>query len=519
MQKHEGILYGNGVSTNLRLFITSSYNFLAIMKTFYFKTFLALAGIGLLLAGCKKETETVRQYIYISDGLCTFRGTENSEMRVKVEASPLEWQVSAVPGWMTADKEGEELVISVQDNTTGTERTADVEITAGNASSVITVRQLSDLLPSARFRLLNELHSSAISPSGKWAGGYYSVGDESTGASMHYIVFVNLEDDQVTKFGPYPEALMLLTSVRCISDQGVMYAVDGHGGIKVFDVYTKDYSVLSASGYDSNVLGIGNVSADGRIWVGHVDMAEGGATPLMCTDGSVKVLPVPDRDYRDLPVKPNAIARGISADGSVVYGTTWDNRDFGMIYWDKDGNVHYVGEDVREIKPVKRPDGNGGFYDYNMVDGMISWSGQYQISPNGKYIAGTYRTEEIESEEDGSISENKCAAFFNTETQQTTIFPEFGDASGLAVTDDGIGFVGTPSLNTAAGWVVNIETGENLGTVQKWALATYGIYVPQGYIIYMPADSDMIWGGTLTVTAMATFDLPTWYVAPPLDKE
>ena len=78
------------------------------------------------------------------------------------------------------------------------------------------------------------------------------------------------------------------------------------------------------------------------------------------------------------------IARGISADGSIAYGTIWDNLDFGMVYWDKEGNVHYVGEDVRTVTTVQRSDGYGGTYDYNIVNGMISWAGTYQASPSGK---------------------------------------------------------------------------------------------------------------------------------------
>lgn len=44
-----------------------------------------------------------------------------------------------------------------------------------------------------------------------------------------------------------------------------------------------------------------------------------------------------------------------------------------MIYWDADRNVHFVGEDVRKVTTIQRPDGYGGTYDYNIVDGMISW--------------------------------------------------------------------------------------------------------------------------------------------------
>ena len=31
------------------------------------------------------------------------------------------------------------------------------------------------------------------------------------------------------------------------------------------------------------------------------------------------------------------MARSISANGEVIYGTSWDNSDYGMLYWRKEG--------------------------------------------------------------------------------------------------------------------------------------------------------------------------------------
>ncbi len=54
------------------------------------------------------------------------------------------------------------------------------------------------------------------------------------------------------------------------------------------------------------------------------------------------------------------MARGISADGSIIYGTSWENSDFGMLYWVNNGAKNtekpkWVGEDVRELATGKRP--------------------------------------------------------------------------------------------------------------------------------------------------------------------
>lgn len=69
------------------------------------------------------------------------------------------------------------------------------------------------------------------------------------------------------------------------------------------------------------------------------------------------------------------MARSISANGEVIYGTSWDNSDYGMLYWEKEGagfgRPQWVGEDVREITPTVMQYQDGTEYDYNLVNGCI----------------------------------------------------------------------------------------------------------------------------------------------------
>ena len=111
--------------------------------------------------------------------------------------------------WVTAEKSGNDLVLTVADNADGMERTTTISVTAGQAEQTITVIQLSDDDLPMRFRKLADLHSSVISPNGKWVGGYYSVGDESAGA-LFYIVFINLETDERIELG----SLSRITRIR-----------------------------------------------------------------------------------------------------------------------------------------------------------------------------------------------------------------------------------------------------------------------------------------------------------------
>ena len=487
------------------------------MKNILSKTVLALGITAMVMAGCTENGTSEKQYVYLRDAVCTFQSAGNEPFTITVETSPAEWTVTPGASWVTAEQSGNDLVLTAADNADGMERTTTISITAGQAEQTITVIQLSDDSLPMRFRKLAEFHSAVISPNGKWVGGYYSYAEEGD-AALHRFIFIDLETDERIELGPYPESLMFPTSVECITDTGILYAVDANGGMKAFDVNEQNYYEVEVPGVDAATLGLGNVSADGTFWVGWA-MVNSHYRPYVCENGTATMLPLPEKDFRDVPYDGDdfdLMARGFSEDHSIIYGTTWDNKDFGMIYWDADRNVHFVGEDVRKVTTIQRPDGYGGTYDYNIVDGMISWAGQYQISPNGRWIAGTFRTETA-VDDGNSIEQAFSPAFYDVENNKTYIMSEYGDGSGMVVTDDGIGFIGTPSLYTSSCQVVKIETGESLGTLQQYILDLYGIYMPSGYLVYLTPDKEIWWGATFETEGIVA-SAPNWYLAPSLAK-
>ena len=487
------------------------------MKNILSKTVLALGITAMVMAGCTENGTSEKQYVYLSDAVCTFQSAGNEPFTITVETSPAEWTVTPGASWVTAEQSGNDLVLTAADNADGMERTTTISITAGQAEQTITVIQLSDDSLPMRFRKLAEFHSAVISPNGKWVGGYYSYAEEGD-AALHRFIFIDLETDERIELGPYPESLMFPTSVECITDTGILYAVDANGGMKAFDVNEQNYYEVEVPGVDAATLGLGNVSADGTFWVGWA-MVNSHYRPYVCENGTATMLPLPEKDFRDVPYDGDVfdlMARGFSEDHSIIYGPTWDNKDFGMIYWDADRNVHFVGEDVRKVTTIQRPDGYGGTYDYNIVDGMISWAGQYQISPNGRWIAGTFRTETA-VDDGNSIEQTFSPAFYDVENNKTYIMSEYGDGSGMVVTDDGIGFIGTPSLYTSSCQVVKIETGESLGTLQQYILDLYGIYMPSGYLVYLTPDKEIWWGATFETEGIVA-SAPNWYLAPSLAK-
>ena len=487
------------------------------MKNILSKTVLALGITAMVMAGCTENGTSEKQYVYLSDAVCTFQSAGNEPFTITVETSPAEWTVTPGASWVTAEQSGNDLVLTAADNADGMERTTTISITAGQAEQTITVIQLSDDSLPMRFRKLAEFHSAVISPNGKWVGGYYSYAEEGD-AALYRIIFIDLETDERIELGPYPESLMFLTSVECMTDTGILYAVDANGGMKAFDVNELNYYEVEVPEVDAATLGLGNVSAAGPFWVGWA-MVNSHYRPYVCENGTATMLPLPEKDFRDVPYDGDdfdLMARGFSEDHSIIYGTTWDNKDFGMIYWDADRNVHFVGEDVRKVTTIQRPDGYGGTYDYNIVDGMISWAGQYQISPNGRWIAGTFRTETA-VDDGNSIEQAFSPAFYDVENNKTYIMSEYGDGSGMVVTDDGIGFIGTPSLYTSSCQVVKIETGESLGTLQQYILDLYGIYMPSGYLVYLTPDKEIWWGATFETEGIVA-SAPNWYLAPSLAK-
>jgi hypothetical protein len=205
--------------------------------------------------------------------------------------------------------------------------------------------------------------------------------------------------------------------------------------------------------------------------------------------------------------------RGCSADGSVIYGSTWDNLDFGMLYW-KDGKVDWVGSDVRETQTVQIDNGIGETIDYRLVNGMIATAEYTKISPNGRWIAGAYRTEKLAGND---IARTQYPAFFNTETGKTTIVTDFGEGYASHATDDGLGIILLGTFLPSSGIVYDIEHQVSLGSVEEWVSDNYGIVIPTGYITYITPDRSRLMGNVLESTAVGT-RVVSWYVAPPLEK-
>ena len=477
-------------------------------KGFYLRAALPFACAAMLLTGCETGKMTGTQYIRLSDASCAFMGSGNLPAVVEVHANPAEWKAEASASWVTiSDVTATSFTVEVADNDTDGTRETEITVTAGAAERAVRIVQVAQDYAFPRYRYYPEFYSICMSPGGVYVGGFYKEYDED-GNSIVCPVVIDVETEEWHRLGPYPNSLLTLFETACVGDNGDLVIATENDGCVKFDL-DGNYELLKApAGFTGNPQ-ISQVSSDG-ILVGW-SAKNGTSYPFKWVDGEAVELPKPALNYRDEPVG-DVQARGISADGRIIYGTTWDNYDFGLIYWDEAGEVHYVGEDVRYCRPIEIPDGYGGTTKYNLCDGMWTSATNTNVSPNGKYIAGTYRVESW-SDAEQEVREANYPAFYDTETGKTVIFRELAGGGGVSATSDGLGFTADATMAASSGMVVDIDSGMVFGSAQEWIRDNYGIIIPGGYLTYMPDSGDRFFGAMLS-TGGPVVEGVNWFVGP-----
>ena len=479
------------------------------------------------LSGCVKTEETFH-YVKLSQVACSFDGDGNTPLAITVETSPAAYEITPGDTWVKAEKSEEDntLILTVADNDTGAERSTVIIVTAGSASREITVQQLTRDNRIARYRKLDTFSSmgGAMSPSGKYVGGFSEQVDEN---DMWYFtpIIIDTETGEKHEFGPYPQSLYALSQANAITDQGLLFISDGQNGGQIAIDLTGNIFIPEAPAGFTGKPQIQGTSADGKYWVGFGMNGKAFEDPAPCKallwiDGVPHELPWPELNYRDEEPWYGGMARGISANGEVIYGTSWENWDFGMLYWINNGTnttaPKWVGHDVKEVWEETMKMSDGTEYTTHLVNGLICEAQLTKISPNGKWIASSYRTE-TPAEDRLSIVTTQTAAFYNTETETTTIVSDYGESVGVHVTDDGIGFIGIGTLGISSGVVYDLNTGTDLGSTQDWVYDNYGIIIPAGYINYISADGRFVLG-TKAESSVGGVNFINWYIAPPVAK-
>ena len=145
---------------------------------------------------------------------------------------------------------------------------------------------------------------------------------------------------------------------------------------------------------------------------------------------------------------------------------------------------------------------------FTLTKGLMVYAERTNISPNGKWLCAAYAVDTA-TEGMHDVITSKCPAFFNTETGKTYIFDEYS-GSARSATDDGIGFI--VNSGGASGYVVDIESGTQLGTTEQWIYDNYGITVPAGYIQRL-CPNGMVLGYSVMNVGAGNLSV-AWYVRP-----
>ena len=253
------------------------------------------------LSGCTKTEETFH-YVNLSQVSCSFLGEGNQPLEITVKASPAAYEATPGATWVkaTQSEDGKVLILTVDDNDTGAERSTTVTIAAGEALQTITVNQLPKDSAIARYRKLDTFQmGAAMSPSGKYAGGFTAsiAPDDSFQYSP---TIVDLETGEVYEFGPYPESLHYLHQTMAVTDQGLLFISDGQNGGQIAIDLTGNLFIPEAPAGFTGKPEIQGTSADGKYWVGYGMKGKVGEDSAPCkallwTDGVPAELPWPDR--------------------------------------------------------------------------------------------------------------------------------------------------------------------------------------------------------------------------------
>lgn len=461
-------------------------------KPFSFVSLLA-ASAAMIMTGC--QTSQPNDYVNPSINMYTMP-SEQSTLTVDVDASGA-FKVALGASWLTVTAQDDDsFELTAAENTDKAMRATVVTITSGKASAEINIEQLMKD-NNYKYRRLS-VHGAAISPDGRYI--VTNVDEIRDGVEGSLLTLLDTRTEEtITAYYP-----LYVSGMSAVTNDGMAFGTVGSITGYSFDVRTGDYSILPTP-EDKGTPMIGNVAGDGTKWAGTTGIGET-YVPTLWTNGTAAYLPIPETDYRGESFTDRILAQGISADGNVVYGTTWVGLDMGMLYW-KDGKVDWVGKDLRKLIPVTLKDGSKK----NLVNGMTCSADPYNISETGKYIGGTYKME-FDPETEQPLGDNfrSYPAFYNTETGKTTVFTELAGAGGYACRDNGLAVI-IPSMSIGhASKLVNIETQEVYGDYQEYILEKYGLMLPTGSVDYIGGENLDIFFGMEPGIMLNWW----WYFAP-----
>lgn len=449
---------------------------------------------AVLFSSCKQET--VEDYIILSRLSYTFSNAEDSIV-IGVKSNK-EWKAESDSDHFTVSKRGtDSAVIKAIPSSEGAAVSGNIQFMAGDMVSVFKVDQLPASFD-GRFVDYDLTSYGAISPLGKYAAYvYYEMGAD--GNYIFHASKINVETGEEETIEIPESGGESYDGVLGISDDGETLIFVNFASVNS-KVYRNGELVelKLPDGYTSPSPQA--MSSDGSVIVGFCMDPNYMYRPMRWSyfGTEYEELEFPTENVGQGDIYPGTMARGCSADGSVVYGSEW--LYMGLVYW-KDGKLHNLGVEYGEVDKdsdaYKKPSAR-----------LVMFSDNFKMSPNGRYIAASYK-DDLDPE-----NKKEYPALIDTETGDVKMLPELNGVVGLAVSDDGVVFGGTPSFNITQGVVIDFDSKTSI-PLSEWFADKYGLTIEDDRFVYYTPAEGVFYGRKYFYNGMSAF-FPMWLLT--MDK-
>lgn len=458
---------------------------------------IALSGAILSLAttSCSTEDLSSPDRIDLSVISYTF-APEGETFHLEVSAvstSEENWHFQGGDEWISAERTENGLALTAASNEGGEMRETTISFICGKAKATLYLTQLPGKFSGGFVNMTASEYGyqSRFSNNSNFCAAYALETPEGS-AQIFIPILINTRTGEETRY----EGSADYSAIRAVSDDGRMISltVGSVGCALLVDGQTMD--IPCPSGYKTPV--VSGFSTDGNVMVGYVQETDGYAYyPVKWTNMIPEVLDIPETDVQGEDLFSGAMARGCSADGSVVYGSEWDTQAF--VYWDAEG-MHFAGKETSVNRTV----------DYMGMTLEIpayfkKTAENYSISQNGRYIAGIFN--DYTDNGDGTYSPYSVSypAIYDTQTDELTVYEDYSGYSAMFADNEGRLFGGVAGM----GYVFD-ESGAV--PIEEWMASQYGIVMDGSrYILNISEDGKNVSGWRTEMNASSQTLLIGWY--------
>lgn len=466
-----------------------------IMKRFTYILFFVL-----LLFSCK---ENVVEPFEVSLSSYTFNKYRDT-LTVNIYGGSWTAESAESQTWAVVERVSDkQALVIVEDNCEIDDRKCVFEFTSGSETRMLEIKQLGTYFEGS-FVELPDFSCVTMSKSGKYVAGFKK-GEDTEGLIP---VVIDTDTEERREFAPVSG----YKTIQSISDDGNIIVLHNPEAYESALLKDGNLTEVTLPEYCTDPV-IEDMSFDGSVMVGWCFFKSGSEryyAPVRWINMEPEILNFPDVSIDGDKLYSGAMARGCSADGSVIYGSEWDNQ--GLIYW-IDGQMFYPGRDWMDPNTitVELPNGNTASQDFPNT--YIRWAERNALSCNGRYLTCSYKYNEL-VEGTYKVSMTMCPALIDLETQDHIYLKEeIPDGQNNTVTNEGVCFIGTPYTfgNSMNGMVYDYKSGATM-TISEWFLAEHGVLMSEDRMVLQVNDASDVFVGRRSMSSPIGIAYKYWYL-------